>query len=121
MLDVIGNNLSNQKCKYFPQETKGATVYIFKMNYKKQNILFTSKIPICTVNSNFDTSTLHLPLAHVSSPIYNIIHFSPLITTIKKNKIVSLLFNVGSTIFTNSSSSLFIPMSLHLCYNIYLF
>ena len=24
--------------QYYPQETKRATVYIFKMNYKKQNI-----------------------------------------------------------------------------------
>ena len=71
--------------------------------------------------SNFDTSTLHLPLTHVFSPISETIHFNPLITTIKKNKIVSLIFNVGLTIFTNSSSSIFIPISLHLCYNIYSF
>ena len=49
--------------------------------------------------SIFDTSTLHLPLVHVSSPISETIHVSPL-TTIKKNKIVSLLFNVGLNIFT---------------------
>ena len=71
--------------------------------------------------SNFDTSTLHLPLALLSIPISETIHFSPLITTIKKNKIVSLLFNVGLTIFTNSSSFIFIPISLYLCYNIYSF
>ena len=51
---MIGNNSSNQKCKYFPQETKKATVYIFKMNYKKQNILSTSKIPIYIVNPNLE-------------------------------------------------------------------
>ena len=33
------------------------------------------------------------PLTHVSSPIVETIHVSPLITTIKKNNIVSLLFN----------------------------
>ena len=38
-------------------------------------------------------STLHLPLAHVSNLISEIIHVSPLITTIKKNNIVSLIFN----------------------------
>ena len=54
-------------------------------------------------------STLHLPLAHISSPISKTIHVSPLITTIKKNKIASLLFNVGLKIFTNSWSSLFTP------------
>ena len=46
------------------------------------------------------------PLAHVSSPIVETIHVSPLITTIEKNKIVSLLFNVELNIFTNSLSSL---------------
>ena len=51
---MIGNNSSNQKCKYFPQETKRATVYIFKMNYKKQDILSISKIPICIVNPNLE-------------------------------------------------------------------
>ena len=71
--------------------------------------------------SNFDTFTLHLSLAHISNPISETIHFSPLITTIKNNKIVSLLFNMGLTIFTNSSSSIFILISLHLCYNIYSF
>ena len=67
------------------------------------------------------TSTLHLPLAHVSSPISETIHVSPLITTIKKNKIVSLLFNVGLNIFTNSSSSIFTLISLHLYCIIYSF
>ena len=43
----------------------------------------------------FDTSTLHLPLAHVSNLISETIHVSPLITTIKKNNIVSLLFNAN--------------------------
>ena len=46
--------------------------------------------------------SLHLPFAHVSSPI-------------------SLIFNVKLNIFTNSSSSIFTPTSLYLCYNIYLF
>ena len=64
---------------------------------------------------------LFFSLAHVSSPISETIHFSPLITTIKKNKIVSLLFNVGLNIFTNFSSTIFIPTSLYLCYNIYSF
>ena len=49
---------------------------------------------------NFDTSTFHLLLAHVFSSISETIHVNPLITTIKKNKIVSLLFNVGLNIFT---------------------
>ena len=71
--------------------------------------------------SIFDTSTLHLPLTHVFSPIYQTIHFNPLITTNKKNKIVSLLFNVELNIFTNSSSSISTPTSLHLCCNIYSF
>ena len=44
--------------------------------------------------------SLHLPLTHVSNPISETIHVSPLITTIKKNKIVSLIFNVGLNIFT---------------------
>ena len=71
--------------------------------------------------SIFYTSTLHLPLAHESSLISESIHISPLITTIKKNKIVSLLFNVGLNIFTNLSSSIFTLTSLHLCCNIYSF
>ena len=71
--------------------------------------------------SIFDTSTLYLPLAHVSSPISETIHVSSLITTIKKNKIVYLLFNVGLNIFHNSSSSIFTPISLHLCCNNYSF
>ena len=58
---------------------------------------------------NGDTSTLHLPLAHISSPIFETIHVSILITTIKKNKIVSLLFNVGLNIFINSPSSILTP------------
>ena len=52
---------------------------------------------------------------HVSSLIFESIHISPLIATIKKNKIVSLLFNVGLKIFTNSSSSILTPTSLQLC------
>ena len=57
-------------------------------------------------------STLHLSLAHVSSPISETIHVNPLITTIKKNKIVSLLFNVRLNIFTNSH----LPYSLPYLY-----
>ena len=60
----------------------------------------------------FYTSTLHLPLAHVSSPISETIYVSPLITTIKKNKIVSLIFNVGLNIFTTSH----LPYSLSYLY-----
>ena len=41
---------------------------------------------------------LRLFFAHVSSLIFETIHFSPLITTIKNNKIVSLFFNVRLTI-----------------------
>ena len=52
VLLLHSNNSSNQKCKYFPQETKRAIVYILKMNFKKQNILSISKIPICIVNPN---------------------------------------------------------------------
>ena len=70
---------------------------------------------------NFDTSTLHLPLVYVSSPISKTIHVSPLITTIKNNKIVFLIFNVELNIFTNFSSSIFTLTSLHLCYNIHSF
>ena len=62
--------------------------------------------------SIFHTSTLHLLLAHVFSPISKTIHISPLITTIKKNKIFSLIFNVGLNIFNNSLSFIFIPTSL---------
>ena len=71
--------------------------------------------------SIFDTSTLHLSFVHVSNPISDSIHISPLITTIKRNKIVSLIFNVRLNIFTNSSFSIFTPASLHLCCNIYSF
>lgn len=39
------------------------------------------------------TSSLHLSFAHISSLISSSIHFSPLITTLKNNKRVSLLFN----------------------------
>ena len=46
--------------------------------------------------------SLHLPFAHVSSPI-------------------SLIFNVKLNIFTNSSSSIFTLTFFHLCYNIYSF
>ena len=60
-------------------------------------------------------------LAHVFDLISESIHISPLITTIKKNKIISLIFNVGLNIFTNSSFFIFIPTSLYLCFNIYLF
>ena len=49
-------------------------------------------------STTFDTSSLYLPLAHVFSPISESIHISPLINTIKKNKIASLLFNVGLNI-----------------------
>ena len=38
------------------------------------------------------------PFGHISSPISESIHISPLIVTIKKNKIVSLLFNLGLSI-----------------------
>ena len=38
------------------------------------------------------------PFGHISSLISESIHISPLIITIKKNKIVSLLFNVGLNI-----------------------
>ena len=41
------------------------------------------------------TSFFHLPLRHVSSLISVSIHFSPLITTLKNNKRVSLIFNVN--------------------------
>ena len=58
--------------------------------------------------SIFDTSTLYLPLAHVSSPIFETIHISLLITTIKKNKIVSLIFNIG----LNFSLTPHLPYSL---------
>jgi len=40
------------------------------------------------------TSTFHLSLAYVSNPISETVHISLLITTIKKNKIVTFLFNV---------------------------
>ena len=71
--------------------------------------------------SIFDTSTLYLPFAHVSNLISETIHVNLLITTIKKNKIVSLIFNVELNIFTNSSFFVFTPISLHLYCNIYSF
>ena len=40
------------------------------------------------------TSFFHLPLGHVTSLISVSIHFSSLITTLKNNKRVSLIFNV---------------------------
>ena len=58
--------------------------------------------------------TLHLLLDHVSSLISETIHGNSLITTIKKNKIVYLIFNVKLNIFTNSLSSIFTPTFLHL-------
>ena len=61
----------------------------------------------------FDTSTLHLPLVYVFSPISKTIHVSPLIIIIKKNKKISLIFNVGLNIFINSPSFIFTPTSLH--------
>ena len=61
------------------------------------------------------------PLVHISNPISKTIHVSPLVITIKKNKIVSLLFNVGVNIFHNSSSSILTPSFLHLCCNNYSF
>ena len=77
-------------------------------------------------NSNFlqpydspsPQSSLHFPIAHVSSSIFEIIHINPLIITIKRNKINSLIFYVGLNIFTNSSSSILTSTSLHLCCNI---
>ena len=42
-------------------------------------------------NIIFDTSSSHLFLRHVSSSISELIYISSLITTIKTNKIVSLL------------------------------
>ena len=73
--------------------------------------------------SHFDFWYLHHspPLAQVSSQISETIYVSPLTTAIKKNKIASLLFNVGLNIFTNFSSSIFTLISLHLCCNIYSF
>ena len=58
--------------------------------------------------------TLHLLLAHVSSPISKIIHINSLISTIKKNKIISLLFNVGLNNFSNSLSSIFTFTSFYI-------
>ena len=58
--------------------------------------------------------TLHLLLAHVSSPISKIIHINSLISTIKKNKIISLFFNVGLNNFTNSLSSIFTFTSFYI-------
>ena len=45
------------------------------------------------------TTSLCLFLAYVSNLISKLIYISPLITTIKKNKIISLLFNVRLNIF----------------------
>ena len=107
----------------------GATLALFKeiqalgwLNFVTGvDLLWLVSLKIQQSNKCLDTSTLHLPLTHVSSLISETIHVSPLITTIKKNKIVSLLFNVGLNIFTNSLSSIFTLISLHLCCNIYLF
>ena len=107
----------------------GATLTLFKeiqalgwLNFVTGvDLLWLVSLKIQQSNKCLDTSTLHLPLTHVSSLISETIHVSPLITTIKKNKIVSLLFNVGLNIFTNSLSSIFTLISLHLCCNIYLF
>ena len=56
---------------------------------------------------------------HVSSPISETIHVNLLITTIKKNKIIYLLF-CGIKHF-HYSSSIFTFISLHLYCNIYYF
>ena len=58
-----------------------------------------------TINiiSIFDIYSLHLPIAHVSNPLSESIHINPLITTIKKYKTISLLFNVGLNICNKSS------------------
>ena len=37
-------------------------------------------------------------ILNVSSPIYALVHINPLITKIKNNKRVSLIFNVGLNI-----------------------
>ena len=60
-------------------------------------------------------------ILNVSSPQIATIHISQLSTTIKKNEIVYLLFNVGFKHFTNSLSSILTPITLYLCCNIYPF
>ena len=58
---------------------------------------------------------------NVSSLKYAPIHISLLITIIKNNKRVSLLFNIRLNIFTNSLSSILTHTSLQLYFHINLF
>ena len=94
-----------------------------------ESLCFIFFLSIVDVGANQDTtaqqmsytSTVHLSLVYISNPISESIPINLLITTIKKNKIIPLLFNVGLNIFTNFSSSIFTLISLHLCCNIYSF
>ena len=94
-----------------------------------ESLCFIFFLSIVEVGTNQDTIaqqvsytfTVHLSLVYVSNSISESIYINPLITTIKKNKIIPLLFNMGLNIFTNSSSSIFTLTSLHLCCNIYSF
>ena len=89
--------------------------------FNKYRMARTTSAQSVQAQNSTRKSTPHLPLAHVSNPIFETIHVSPLIITVKKNKIVSLFFNVGLNIFINSSSSKFTPTSLQLYCNIYSF
>ena len=89
------------------QKNLNNTYEYYEFEDKKYTILFRLK-------RDTDTSSLHLSFAYVSSPISESIYISPLIATIKKNKIISLIFNVRLNIFTNFSSSILTPTSLHL-------
>ena len=87
-------------------------------NKTKKNLIIFLNI----INLKRKKENTHLlpspPLVHVSSLISKSIHISPLITTVKKNKIVSLFFNVRLNIFINFLAFILTPTSLYLCCNI---
>ena len=107
-MEIIHKEKLNNTCEYYWCKKRNTQHYL---DWGAALALFKEiqGLPRVWFISIFDTSTLHLPLAHVSSPISETIHVSPLITTIKKNKKVSLLFIVRLNIFHNSSSSIFTP------------
>ena len=85
-----------------------------------ESLCFIFFLSIVEVGTNQDTIaqhvsytfTVHLSLVYVSNSISESIYINPLITTIKKNKIISLLFNVGLTI----SLTFYLPYSFSYIY-----
>ena len=80
IMEITQRDFSNLSSPGYNNPT--SVVWLEQLLHK----VFKPKAPLKRTPFTF---TLHLPLAHVSSSISETIHFSPLITTIKKNKIVS--------------------------------